>query len=74
MLPHTATRVDRRPSLELVPFQDVYFIELLENVDDNGHDIERPEVEGASQWAQRLQDGVRRINDGGGCAQVLGIW
>lgn len=77
MLPHTAIRVDRRPSSNPIPFQDVYFIELLErdglNVDDvNGSDS--LQEEGESRWAKRVHDGAHLINGGGGCADVLGIW
>lgn len=78
MLPHAVSRVDRRPSIQPIPFQDVYFVELLERFDNlninDGDGSDGLEREGESRWAKGVQDGVRRVNDGGGCAQILGIW
>jgi hypothetical protein len=64
---HT-TRVDRRPSLEPVPFHDVYFVEL-----------ERVETEQGlsgtnSSWIEEVEDGIGRVKDIGGEACLLGVW
>lgn len=73
LLPHTATRMDRRPSLNHAPFQDVYFVELLETLESP---VENGRSKGGrnSSWVERIHDGVRRIHDAGGDVQVLGIW
>lgn len=81
-LPPTLTpaRVDRRPSLQAVPFQDVYFIELYERPEGSvevDHDVRESEdgsERGVGRWAEDVQSGADRMNSLGAPARVLGTW
>lgn len=81
-LPPTLTpaRVDRRPSLQAVPFQDVYFIELCERIEglaeeDNGIGASQGGSKRSDEcWAKEVQSSVDRMNSLGAPARVLGIW
>jgi hypothetical protein len=55
-------KLDRRPSLTEEPFHDVYFAELQASGDSK------------NAWTTQVQQGVERIRDCGGLAQILGTW
>ncbi|KAL1951614.1 hypothetical protein VTO73DRAFT_763 [Trametes versicolor] len=67
-----ALRIDRRPSLTDVPFDDVYFVEV--------GDVTLPVLSAAAskcseaEWLERVQAGVDRIRAAGGEATILGLW
>ncbi|KAI0652260.1 PDT-domain-containing protein [Trametes meyenii] len=65
-------RIDRRPSLTDVPFEDVYFVE----VGDVTLPVLSPIASKSSEeeWLKRLKAGVERICTTGGEAVILGIW
>ena len=64
-------RIDRRPSLDSVPFEDVYFVELEELGSPRETPVQ-PETDHA--WLKRVRAGVARVVAAGGHATVLGIW
>lgn len=66
-----AIRVDRRPSLGSVPFEDVYFVELEELGSPHDTPAQR-EIDDA--WLKRLRAGVERVAAAGGEATMLGVW
>lgn len=67
-----ALRIDRRPSLTEVPFDDVYFVEV--------GDVILPVMSAEAnksceaEWLTRVQAGVERIRAVGGQATILGLW
>ncbi|KAI0778574.1 PDT-domain-containing protein [Trametes elegans] len=67
-----ALRVNRRPSLTQVPFDDVYFVEV--------GDVTLPVLSAPAsksseeEWLDRLHAGISRIQAAGGEATVLGLW
>ncbi|KAI0830701.1 PDT-domain-containing protein [Trametes gibbosa] len=67
-----ALRIDRRPSLTDVPFDDVYFVEV--------GDVNLPVMSAEAnksceaEWLSRVQAGVERIRAVGGEATILGMW
>lgn len=64
-------RIDRRPSLSAVPFEDVYFIEL----EELGSPVQIPaQPEKYSAWLERVRKGVARVSAAGGDAAILGVW
>ncbi|RPD82036.1 PDT-domain-containing protein [Lentinus tigrinus ALCF2SS1-7] len=64
-------RIDRRPSLNCIPFDDVYFLE----VGDLTLPVTSTTVKNCEEeWLQRLQNGVEGINAAGGEATILGLW
>lgn len=66
-----AIRIDRRPSLSSVPFEDVYFVEL----EELGSLRETPAApDNHSAWLDRLRSGVERVAAAGGNATILGVW
>ncbi|KAI8981277.1 PDT-domain-containing protein [Trametes punicea] len=68
----TVLRIDRRPSLTEVPFDDIYFVEV--------GDVTLPVSSGPTskscerEWLERLEAGVARICTAGGEATILGLW
>ncbi|KAI0691330.1 PDT-domain-containing protein [Cytidiella melzeri] len=65
------TRVDRRPSLSDIPFEDVYFIEL----EELGPSLEiPPRPERINSWIKRVGAGVNRVKAVGCDATILGVW
>ena len=64
-------RVDRRPSLNPVPFEQVYFVELEELGSGSGEDANE---EGHAGWLKRVQKGVDRVVASGAEATIIGIW
>ena len=68
----TALRIDRRPSLTDVPFDDVYFVEV--------GDVTLPVLSDPAaksceeEWRERLDAGIQRIRAAGGEATILGLW
>ncbi|KAI0639792.1 PDT-domain-containing protein [Trametes polyzona] len=67
-----ALRIDRRPSLTDVPFDDVYFVEV--------GDVTLPVLSAQAsksyeaEWLERVQGGIDRIRAAGGDATILGLW
>lgn len=64
-------RIDRRPSLNSIPFDDVYFIEL--------GDLTLPvspstESFSENEWLQRIKYGLDGIESAGGEGVLLGVW
>ncbi|KAI0361194.1 PDT-domain-containing protein [Trametes cingulata] len=65
-------RIDRRPSLTEVPFDDVYFVEV--------GDVTLPLLSSTANksyekdWLERLNAGIDRIRAAGGQATILGLW
>ncbi|KAI0788550.1 Prephenate dehydratase-domain-containing protein [Abortiporus biennis] len=69
------TRVDRRPSLNSHPFEDVYFVELEElgsTSNDQGGDNESKA--GDVEWLKKIEVGVDRIQQVGLEAAIIGLW
>ncbi|EMD42232.1 hypothetical protein CERSUDRAFT_147913 [Gelatoporia subvermispora B] len=67
-------RVDRRPSLSTVPFEDVYFIELEDTAgppSPGGH-VDTSAAD--ALWLSRVQAGLERVAAAGGDAALLGMW
>ncbi|EJF67040.1 PDT-domain-containing protein [Dichomitus squalens LYAD-421 SS1] len=67
-----ALRIDRRPSLNGVPFDDVYFVEVGDLTPPVHSEVASKSCE--EEWLQRVQDGIERINATGGEAVILGLW
>ncbi len=67
-------RVDRRPSLNPVPFEDNYFIELEElgSPRDPGSKYNEALLDDA--WLTRIQAGIERVAAADGEATLLGVW
>jgi len=66
-----AIRIDRRPSLSAVSFEDVYFIEF----EELGSPVQVPAPpEKHSDWLERVRKGVARVSAAGGDAAILGVW
>ena len=66
-------RIDRRPSCNPSPFEDMYFIEL----EDYGEPVESlangyTMVDEA--WVTRIRQGIETIASGGDDASLLGVW
>ena len=64
------SRIDRRPSLSDIPFDDVYFVEL-EASSSVPH--EEHQVASEALW-DRVKIGLERIKALGGEAAILGVW
>jgi hypothetical protein len=65
------TRIDRRPSLSDIPFEDVYFVEL----EELGSPQEvPPRQERINAWTSKVTAGAKRVTAAGGEAKVLGVW
>ena len=64
------SRLDRRPSLSDIPFDDVYFVELEAN---SGVPDEESRAANEALWS-RVKAGAERIEALGGEAAILGIW
>jgi hypothetical protein len=64
------SRIDRRPSITLGPFHDDYFVELQ---GERRVGIERG-VSHSESWSREVEQGIRRVKEAGGEADVLGIW
>ena len=67
-----AIRIDRRPSLNDTPFDDVYFVEVGDLTPPITSETGTKRCE--EEWLQRVQDGIERINATGGEATILGLW
>ena len=67
-------RIDRRPSLNTIPFEHVYFVELEELGSDLGEEGVGHDDEGGSVWLRRIRMGIDRISETGGEASIIGIW
>ena len=66
-----ALRIDRRPSLNSVPFDDVYFIELGDLTLPASPSTEKLSE---NEWLQRIKLGIVGIVEAGGWATLLGVW
>lgn len=55
------TRLDRRPSLGTKPFDNLYFVEVEGDVDEEG-------------WGAQLEDAKIRVTAAGGDVMLLGSW
>ncbi|KAA1467929.1 PDT-domain-containing protein [Dentipellis sp. KUC8613] len=64
------TRIDRRPSLHHASLD--YSTYLVEIIDDGVRT--RGSRRGCEEWAREVSEAVRRVNDAGGEARVLGYW
>ncbi|KAK7694819.1 hypothetical protein QCA50_002007 [Cerrena zonata] len=70
------TRIDRRPSLRPIPFDDVYFIE----VEELGTPLEyrnptaSPSSVSEENWLRKVQESVRRVRSAGLDATLIGLW
>ncbi|ESK92214.1 prephenate dehydratase [Moniliophthora roreri MCA 2997] len=62
-------RIDRRPALDGVPFNNVYIVEVEKESEagPNGG-LDSP------TWKEQVEDAQRRIRDSGGEARLLGLW
>ncbi|CCM05164.1 uncharacterized protein FIBRA_07373 [Fibroporia radiculosa] len=68
------TRIDRRPSLTDVPFEDVYMVELENPMSALSVGAEADvNLLDSSMWS-RMAAGVKQVEAAGGDATVLGIW
>lgn len=67
-------RIDRRPSLNNVPFEHVYFVELEELGSDLGEADGGHAEQGDPVWLNRIRMGIDRISEAGGEASIIGIW
>jgi hypothetical protein len=61
-----ATRISRRPSLDAIPFRDVYFVEVC------GHssECELP----MESWRTEVEKATLRVEAAGGKIELIGIW
>ena len=66
-----ALRIDRRPSLNQIPFDDVYFIELGDLTLPVSPNTETSSEEG---WLQRVKSGVKVVESAGGEGVIIGLW
>lgn len=62
-------RLDRRPSVDPLPFHDVYLVELQEVVSRD-----MPLMDARQSWIGEVQAGLQRIKTIGGDATLLGVW
>lgn len=69
----SATRVDRRPYPNSIPFYDVYFVEVQDEGETTGapHDNE---LNAYDSWARHVEHGMERVRGVGGEAHLLGMW
>ncbi|KAJ3559768.1 hypothetical protein NM688_g145 [Phlebia brevispora] len=67
-------RIDRRPSLNHVPFEHVYYVELEELGSELGVENSADDEHGSSVWLNRVQMGVDRVCEAGGEATIIGVW
>ncbi|KAH8102437.1 PDT-domain-containing protein [Cristinia sonorae] len=65
------TRIDRRPSLNSTPFEDVYFIEL-EELGAPDYSIDRSGV--YASWLHKVHQMAERARSSGVYATLLGVW
>lgn len=63
-----AKRMDRRPSLDPLPFHDVYLVEVQDKFAERDAPIE------LSSWISDVQTGLQRVRNIGGVASLLGAW
>ena len=63
-------RIDRRPSLNPVPFEQVYFVEL----EELGSDFEEPRERARDVWLKRVRKGIERVEAAGVTATIIGLW
>lgn len=61
-------RIDRRPSLDPLPFHDVYLIEVQESCTE--HDT----LKKLPSWIYDVEEGLQRVRSAGGVASLLGVW
>jgi hypothetical protein len=63
-------RLDRRPSVDPLPFHDVYLVELQQEV------VSRDSIhqDAGQSWIEEVQAGLQRVKTIGGEATLLGIW
>ena len=64
-------RVDRRPSLNPAPFEQVYFVELEELGSGFEEELSK---HGHSSWLHRVQMGIDRVTAAGAEATIIGVW
>lgn len=72
----SATRIDRRPSLEPSKYRHTYFVEVIDRsrsasyLEEQGRGDEVDE----KRWFDKVFHGAGRVIGAGGGASVLGIW
>ncbi|KAH9944049.1 PDT-domain-containing protein [Epithele typhae] len=66
-----ALRVDRKPSLNSVPFNDTYFLELGDLTLPISPTTEKLHE---SEWLQRIKAGLDSVEAAGGEGVILGLW
>ena len=64
-------RIDRRPSLNPTPFEQVYFVELEELGSGFEEELSK---HGHSSWLHRVQMGIDRVTTAGAEAIIIGVW
>ena len=64
-------RIDRRPSLNPTPFEQVYFVELEELGSGFEEELSK---HGHSSWLHRVQMGIDRVTTAGAEATIIGVW
>ncbi|EDR15630.1 uncharacterized protein LACBIDRAFT_300746 [Laccaria bicolor S238N-H82] len=64
------TFIDRRPSVSLKPFHDVYFVGVCNFVDEPGRSSE--DLWGS--WTSEVDEAAERVRRTGGEIDVLGVW
>ena len=64
-------RIDRRPSLNPTPFEQVYFVELEELGSGFKEELSK---HGHSSWLHRVQMGIDRVTTAGAEATIIGVW
>ena len=62
--------IDRRPSLDPVPFHDVYFIQLRRP--QSG--CVNSKVEESRTWEGTVESTLKRMSEAGWAVDLLGIW
>ncbi len=69
------TRIDRRPSLSPIPFEDLYFVELEElGAYTEPEASEKARAAEDKRWLEKLKAGVERATTLGAEATLVGIW
>ena len=63
-------RIERRPSIHGDAWDDIYFVDVEERLENR---LDPPQA-GESKWESRIQDVCVRIRGIGGTVDILGIW
>ncbi|PPQ70775.1 hypothetical protein CVT24_001062, partial [Panaeolus cyanescens] len=63
-----ATRIDRRPSANALPFHSTYFVEV------HGHSRECAVASSLDEWTDDVEKAISRVEKLGGSIKLVGLW